>query len=63
VAAELMGVDFSIIGYLNYSAQAGLGTADLAKIEIVGENLKDHIKHYKLHDNIEKQMILSKPQG
>jgi uncharacterized protein (DUF362 family) len=63
VAAELMGVDFSIIGYLNYCAQAGFGTADLAKIEIVGENLKDHIKHYKLHDNIEKQMILSKPQG
>jgi uncharacterized protein (DUF362 family) len=63
VAAELMGVDFSIIGYLNYCAQAGFGTADLGKIEIVGENLKDHIKHYKMHDNIEKQLILSKPQG
>lgn len=61
VAVELMGVDFSKIGYLNYCAQAGLGMADLGKIEIVGENLKDHIKPYKLHDNIEKQLILSKP--
>lgn len=61
VAVELMGVDFSKIGYLNYCAQAGLGVADLGKIEIVGENLKDHIKTYKLHDNIEKQLILTKP--
>lgn len=61
VAVELMGVDFAKIGYLNYCAQAGLGMADLGKIEITGENIKDHIKPYKLHDNIEKQLILTKP--
>lgn len=57
VAVELMGVDFSWIGYLNYCAQAGLGTADLKRIEIVGESISSHIKTYKLHNNIEKQLI------
>jgi len=59
VAVELMGVDFSWIGYLNYCSQAGLGMADLRKIEIVGENINNHIKPYKLHNNIEKQLILN----
>lgn len=61
VAVELMGVDFAKIGYLNYCAQAGLGVADLNKIEIVGEKISDHIKTYKLSDNIEKQLIWMNP--
>jgi uncharacterized protein (DUF362 family) len=60
VAVELMGIDFAMIGYLNYCAQTGLGTADLSKIEIVSESISKHIKHYKLHDNIEKQLIWMK---
>jgi uncharacterized protein (DUF362 family) len=60
VAVELMGIDFAMIGYLNYCAQTGLGIADLSKIEIVGESISKHIKHYKLHDNIEKQLIWMK---
>ncbi len=61
VAVELMGVDFGIIGYYNYCAQARLGTTDLSKIEIVGESISNHIKHYKLHDNLEKQLVWMKP--
>jgi uncharacterized protein (DUF362 family) len=61
VGIELMGIDFSKIGYLNYCAQMGLGTADLGKIEIVGENLKAHIKQYKLHENFDKQLEWMKP--
>jgi uncharacterized protein (DUF362 family) len=60
VAVELMGIDFAMIGYLNYCAQTGLGIADLSKIEIVGESISKHIKHYKLHDNIEEQLIWMK---
>ena len=60
VAVELMGIDFSMIGYLNYCAQAGSGVADLSKIGIVGESINKHIKPYKLHNNIEKQLILNK---
>ncbi len=57
VAVELMGIDFSKIGYLNYCSQAGMGISDLGNIEIIGENLKDHIKSYKLSDNISDQLI------
>lgn len=60
VAVELMGIDFGKVGYLNYCAQTGLGTADLGKIEIVGESISSHIKQYKLHDNIEEQLIWMK---
>jgi len=61
VAMELMGVDFGKVGYLNYCAQTGLGTADLSKIEIVGESINNHVRHYKLHENIENQLIWMKP--
>lgn len=61
VAVELMGIDFSLVGYLNYCAQTGLGEADLNKIEIVGERIVDHIRKYKLHENIEQQLVWMKP--
>jgi uncharacterized protein (DUF362 family) len=61
VGIELMGIDFSKIGYLNYCTQMGLGKADLNNIEILGENLKDHIKAYKLHENFEKQLQWMEP--
>lgn len=49
VGAELMGVDFSKIGYLSYCAQAGdRGQGDLSKIEILGPPIKDHAKTYQL---------------
>ena len=60
VAVELMGIDFCKIGYLNFCAQTGLGMADLSKIEIVGESINNHVKHYKLHDNIEEQLVWMK---
>ena len=60
VAAELMGIDFAKIGYLNYCAQAGYGQADLQKIEILGPAIKDHVKPYKLSDSIEKQLAWMK---
>jgi uncharacterized protein (DUF362 family) len=61
VALELMGIDFAKVGYLNYCAQAGLGEADLSKIEIVGPALKNYIKPYKLARNIDQQLIWMKP--
>jgi hypothetical protein len=63
VGVELMGIDFSKIGYLNYCKQMNLGNADLESIEIIGENLKDHIKTYKLPDNFEKQIVWMKPKS
>lgn len=61
VAIELMGIDFTKVGYLNFCAQAGSGIADLDKIEIVGEKISDHKRVYRLSDNIEKQLVWMKP--
>jgi uncharacterized protein (DUF362 family) len=54
VGAELMGLGIGKVGYLTYSAQTGLGQADLSKIEILGPALKDHIKIYKEPANMER---------
>ncbi len=56
VGVELMGVDFSKVGYLNFCASAGMGQADLNKIEIIGPELHDHIRTYQLHQNLEQQL-------
>lgn len=63
VALELMGIDFAKVGYLNYCAQAGLGQADLTKIEILGPALKDHVKPYKMASSFDQQLIWMKPVG
>lgn len=56
VAIELMGIDFAKIGYLNYCARAGMGQADLAKVEILGEPIERHVRKYRLHDKVEQQL-------
>jgi len=63
VAIELMGIDFSKIGYLNHCTKMGLGISDLEKIEVIGEKLKEHIKPYKLPDNFEKQGAWMNPKS
>ncbi len=62
VGTELMGIDFSRIGYLNHCATMKLGITDLNQIKIVGENLKDHIRKYKLPDNFERQGAWMNPK-
>lgn len=57
VGIEVMGIDFARVGYLNFCNDAGLGTGDLGKIEIIGEKISDHIIPYKLSKNIEAQMV------
>ncbi|MBI1389449.1 MAG: DUF362 domain-containing protein [bacterium] len=63
VAVELMGIDFADVGYLNYCAGAGLGQADLSKIDIAGASIADHQKKYKLSDSIQKQLVWKQPMG
>ena len=57
VGVELMGVNFNDIGYLTYLSWADEGQSDLSKIEILGPALSDHVIRYKLHENIENQMV------
>jgi uncharacterized protein (DUF362 family) len=54
VGTELMGIDFLKIGYLSHCAAMGLGNADLSTIEIIGENIADHKKNYKLPANFDQ---------
>jgi len=61
VGAELMGFGIGKIGYLTYCAQAGMGQADLNKIEILGPALKDCIKIYKAPTNMEELLSWQKP--
>jgi len=61
VGIELMGIDYSNVGYLNFCNQTGMGTADLNKIQIIGESITDHRKHYKLSDNFKDQLIWMNP--
>jgi uncharacterized protein (DUF362 family) len=55
VALELMGFDFAKVGYLWFSAQAGLGQGDLTKIEVLGEKVADHIRKYRPHERVQDQ--------
>lgn len=61
VGVELMGIEFAKIGYLNYLANAGRGEPDLAKIDILGEQVANHIKPYKLSSRVDDQLIWMKP--
>ncbi|HPO08959.1 MAG TPA: DUF362 domain-containing protein [bacterium] len=61
VGIELMGIDFAKMGYLNYCTEAGMGVGDLNRIELIGESIADHVKTYRLHDNVEKQLNWLKP--
>jgi hypothetical protein len=38
-----------------------LGQDDLAKIELIGEPIARHVKPYRLHDNIDKQLVWMQP--
>ena len=61
VGIELMGIDFSTVGYLNFCGQTGIGMADMNKIQIIGESINDHKKKYKLSDNFKDQLVWMNP--
>lgn len=61
VGIELMGIDYAKVGYLNFCAQTGGGIADLNKIEVIGEKITDHIKSYKMNENINAQLVWMNP--
>jgi uncharacterized protein (DUF362 family) len=56
VGVEVMGVNPDWVGYLGFCAHAGLGQADLSKIEIRGAKLADVTKKYQMHNDIEREL-------
>lgn len=55
-ALDLMGIPMEDVGYLSYCARAGLGQGDPAHIRVIGPDPLAHIRKYRLHDNITRQM-------
>jgi uncharacterized protein (DUF362 family) len=60
-AVALMGIDFAKMGYLNFCASAGYGEASIDRMEVLGERVADHVRTYRLADNIDKQLEWMKP--
>ena len=54
VGTEVMGYDFRRIGYLRYCTQAGMGEADLTKIEVAGDPIGNCIKPFAPPSTMEK---------
>ena len=55
VACEVMGIDFHSVGYLHFCAERELGEADLNKIDVLGEKVKDCVRPFKLHRSVKEQ--------
>jgi uncharacterized protein (DUF362 family) len=55
VGAELMGVDYGDLLYLQWCARAGIGRDDLAKVTFLGEDYRRRVVKYKLNNNVERQ--------
>jgi uncharacterized protein (DUF362 family) len=51
VAAAVMGFDPRTIGYLQYAQEAGLGVADLARINVVGDPIAEVRRRFVPHSN------------
>ena len=54
LGAELMGVDYNDLKYLQWCGEAGMGQDDLSRISIIGSDYKKHIIKYEI-GNIDVQ--------
>ena len=63
LGAALMGFDAREVGYLHYCARLGLGTADLAEIEVVGNATLDECRRsFRPHDRYKRQRRWPSPR-
>jgi uncharacterized protein (DUF362 family) len=57
VGLELMGIPYEDVGYLQWCANDGMGVGDRSRITIIGgKNPADHVRKYKLHEQIAWQL-------
>jgi uncharacterized protein (DUF362 family) len=61
VGLELMGVNVDDVGWMNYCANAMMGESDISKMEILGAQIADCKKTYKLSDSFPKQLLWKEP--
>ena len=56
VATEVMGVEPTWVGYLQYLEQFGVGNYDMAKIDVRGETIAAVKRNYRLHPDIDRHL-------
>ena len=56
VGLQAMGINPEWVGYLGFCAQAGLGQADLSRIEVRGARLADVARKYRMHDDLQREL-------
>jgi uncharacterized protein (DUF362 family) len=56
IAAETMGVNPEWLGYVKYCSEVGLGQFDPAKIDVIGAQVADVKKSYRMHPDIEREL-------
>lgn len=56
IGLELMGIDYTDVGYLQWCSAAGIGQGNRDAIRVIGPDPKSHVRRYRLHDNIEWQL-------
>ncbi len=61
VAVECMGINADWLGYLQYCSQCGIGQYDMAKISVRGARIADVKKSYRLHQDIERELLWMGP--
>lgn len=61
VGVEVMGINPDWMGYLHYCGQVGLGQYDLAKIDVAGAPLASVRRTYRLHADIERELLWMGP--
>jgi uncharacterized protein (DUF362 family) len=60
-AAETMGINPDWLGYVKYCGQLGLGQFDPKKIDIIGAKVADVKKPYRMHPDIERELMWQGP--
>jgi uncharacterized protein (DUF362 family) len=61
VGIEAMGIDPEWPAYLNYCGEVGIGQYDLDRIDIRGAKIADVRREYRLHRDIERQLLWRGP--
>ncbi len=55
VGLEIMGIDPSKVGYLNYCHDEGLGEYDISRIKVIGDEISKCRKKFRLHSTAAEQ--------
>lgn len=56
VGVEVMGLDPEWVGYLGFCGKAGLGQADLSRIDLRGAKLAEVTRKYQMHRDLEREL-------